>query len=563
MQSQKNIITRSTPLTLLYWFGHCGLTVLGFIPRALIWLCRALLHFLRDLLHGILRILRWLKRILLTPVKLHNLTSQAAYDTWQKTKGKGIPAHIGAVFKMLGLMFFSENGILVPFFKFAAPLICCAFLWSLISYGTSLDYVISVDYLDKPLGYIEKESDFYTAQQIVMKRLSYTEEEYEISFQRSFRLELSDQTETCLTATQLADRILQRANIQLCTGYGVYIEDEFYGTVGDITPIQAALSRQLSEYSTMLGGEYDDLRYAKEVRYEEGTFLAENLTDPNEIAKRFTETKDTFRTYTVREGDTVYNIANRYTTDADTLRKVNEELPDVPEPGTRVKVPVTTHFIPIIYKKTTDMTSFIDYDTVEVETMTLSVGTRKKLTNGVRGEKLNTVQLTYTDGAESERKVLRTQLKAEPVNEEIGVGIYEAKPSSTQTVLTGSGKFSWPLDGGRISDVFGGTRNHGGIDLAAPGGTNIYAADDGVVSVSRLSPSYGNYIIIDHADGTQTLYAHCSLLIAAVGQEVKRGQCIALVGTTGDSTGNHLHFEVRVDGMRFDPALFLRVNAGD
>lgn len=563
LQKRHTADLRSIPLSVFAWLGSCGIAALGIVPRIFRRLCRMAVSFFRDLLHGILRILRWCKRILLQPVKLHGLTAEAAYAVWKEAEGKGTAARIAAILKMGSLLLFSENGILLPFFRFAAPVLCCAFLWSLISYGTSLNYVISVDYLGTPIGTIEKESDFSAAQQIVLRRLSYTDEDYQISFQRAFRLELSDGTKPCLTATQLADRMLQCADIELCTGYGVYVGEEFFGAVSSTEPIQDALAEALSEYSLMLEADIDSIGYAKEIRFEEGTFLANNLTDADALAKKLTAKTETSRTYTVQQGDTIYGIANRFTTDADTLREMNPELEDLPETGTRISVPIISHFIPIVYKKTAKLTSFIDFDTVEIETMTLPIGTKRTLTPGVRGEKLNTVQITYTDGAESDRKVMRTQLMAEPINEEIGVGIYEAHPLSTQTVMTGSGRFSWPLDGGYVSDPFGAGRNHSGIDLAAPAGTSIYAADDGVVSVSRLSPSYGNYIIIDHSDGMQTLYAHCSLLIAAVGQEVKRGQCIALVGTTGNSTGNHLHFEVRVDGMRFDPALFLRVNADD
>lgn len=563
MYMDKRTEPRSTPLSVIGWLGSCGLAVLGIVPRGIRLFCRGAVRFFRDLVHGILRILRWFKRMLLSPVRLHGLTAEAAYNAWQKAKGKGALAHIGAVLRIAGLLLFSENGILRPFLRFAAPVLCCAGLWSVISYGTSLNYVISVEYLGEPIGVIEKESDYNAAQQIVLKRLSYTDEEYEISFQRAFQLTLSDGSEPCMTASQLADKMLQCADIDLCTGYGVYVGEDFYGAVRDPEPIKAALSKQLSEYSNQLGFDIDDIGYAKEIRYEEGTFLANNLTNAYNVAAKLTKKQETRRTYIAKDGDTIFGIANRFTTDADTLRALNPEMEDVPEKGRHITVPVQTHFIPIVYKKTAKVTSFIDYDTVEIETMTLPIGVRETLTPGVRGEKLNTVQITYTDGAESERKILWTQLVAKPVDEEIGVGIYEAHPRSTTTVMCGSGRFSWPLDGGYVSDPFGAGRNHSGIDLAAPAGTNIYAADDGVVTISRLSPSYGNYIIIDHGDGFQTLYAHCSLLIAAVGQEVKRGQCIALVGTTGNSTGNHLHFEVRVDGVRFDPAMFLRVNAGD
>ena len=99
---------------------------------------------------------------------------------------------------------------------------------------------------------------------------------------------------------------------------------------------------------------------------------------------------------------------------------------------------------------------------------------------------------------------------------------------------------------------------HRGIDIGMPMGTPICATKDGTVSTSLYSNgSYGYYIILDHGDGIQTLYAHCSELLVSVGDVVTKGQVIAKVGSTGNSTGPHVHFEVRINGERVDPLPYL------
>lgn len=98
---------------------------------------------------------------------------------------------------------------------------------------------------------------------------------------------------------------------------------------------------------------------------------------------------------------------------------------------------------------------------------------------------------------------------------------------------------------------------HTGLDLAASGGSPIKAAYSGKVIKAEYSQGYGNYILISHGQGTETLYAHCSTLKAEVGDTVGKGDTIALVGSTGNSTGNHLHFEVRKNGVRLDPVYAL------
>ena len=132
--------------------------------------------------------------------------------------------------------------------------------------------------------------------------------------------------------------------------------------------------------------------------------------------------------------------------------------------------------------------------------------------------------------------------------------------------------YLWPLSGSYnvLSSLFGPRRhpvthkpgNHSGIDIPAPSGTKIYAAKSGVVTTSKLgsgsSWAYGEHVVISHSDGTSTLYAHMSARNVTQGQTVKQGAVIGYVGTTGRSTGNHLHFEVRVHGDRRDPLSYFK-----
>lgn len=98
---------------------------------------------------------------------------------------------------------------------------------------------------------------------------------------------------------------------------------------------------------------------------------------------------------------------------------------------------------------------------------------------------------------------------------------------------------------------------HTGIDFAAPAGTHIYAWKDGKVIKASWGGSYGNFIIIQHNDGTVSRYAHCSGYNCSVDQQVSKGQIIGYVGTTGNSTGNHLHFEIQINGSFVNPLNYL------
>lgn len=154
--------------------------------------------------------------------------------------------------------------------------------------------------------------------------------------------------------------------------------------------------------------------------------------------------------------------------------------------------------------------------------------------------------------AEVEELLLKKQKELEKQRQESGQDSYSG----------GDGTLRWPLMiAGRISSYFGprtsptagASSYHKGIDIAAASGTPIVAAGDGSVIISTYSSSAGNYIMLSHGNGLYTVYMHCSRLLVGVGENVKKGQQIATVGSTGISTGAHLHFGVSVSGEYVNP----------
>ena len=139
---------------------------------------------------------------------------------------------------------------------------------------------------------------------------------------------------------------------------------------------------------------------------------------------------------------------------------------------------------------------------------------------------------------------------------------YKANGSSAADSTFSASNFIWPLPGfSRISSPYGSRWGgfHSGMDITGGGvfGANIVAAASGTVIQATSHYSYGNYVIVDHGGGYSTLYAHASKLLVSIGQQVHQGQNIALVGSTGNSTGPHLHFEVRVNGSHKNPANYV------
>ncbi|HEX2953945.1 MAG TPA: peptidoglycan DD-metalloendopeptidase family protein [Bacillota bacterium] len=138
------------------------------------------------------------------------------------------------------------------------------------------------------------------------------------------------------------------------------------------------------------------------------------------------------------------------------------------------------------------------------------------------------------------------------------------KTERTDGIRLGTGKMIWPVRG-RIASPFGyryhpilhRQKYHNGLDIAVPSGTPVLAADSGVVLVSGWRGGYGNYVAIDHGNGISSAYGHNSVLLVRVGDKVVRGQVIAKSGSTGLSTGPHVHFEIRIKGQPANPMPYL------
>ncbi|HQB63518.1 MAG TPA: peptidoglycan DD-metalloendopeptidase family protein [Sedimentibacter sp.] len=229
--------------------------------------------------------------------------------------------------------------------------------------------------------------------------------------------------------------------------------------------------------------------------------------------------------------------------------------------------------IQLIVKSDVDLLKTINEQKTQVEELKIEQETRRHELTAIIND-LSSKQyevLTVSRSKESYMvslqdnidEIIRQEAAMEKQSKKIESDILAAQ----RAVEYAGGELLYPLPGhyritspygGRIHPITGVWSNHGGTDIAAPNGTNILSSNDGVVIFAGYHYSYGNYIIVDHGGGIATLYAHCSRLLAYEGQAVSKGDPIALVGSTGESTGNHLHYEVRVNGVRKNPMDYLK-----
>ncbi len=201
----------------------------------------------------------------------------------------------------------------------------------------------------------------------------------------------------------------------------------------------------------------------------------------------------------------------------------------------------------------------VPYETVTTRTSSKRAGYVAVTTAGVKGVNQKEEIITYVNGVQTSCQTVSDTVVSKPVNEVRVVGT--GKSSYSTVVHNASTKgYVWPLAvKGVITSYWGDGRNHKGLDIAAPAGTEILAAQAGTVVSAGWNGDYGYNVVIDHGNGVQTRYAHSRKLHVKKGDKVSQGQFIAEVGTTGQSTGNHVHFEVIINGVRYNPAPYLGI----
>ena len=538
---------------------RAGLSTVKFTAALLLWIFRTIMLIaaeLFDLIKGLGRGLLWLFHDLTHSLRNRNQKNKELQIAVSKAKKEGDRrSYISALARFAASYLFGEGGICYTAFNYILPIISFAFLLGVIRYGLGLEYGINVEFNGKDIGIITEEAEFDRAEHEALQRIHYSSED-NIETSANFSLKIISENDRILTSEQLANKMLEASDEELAEAYGIYIDGEFIGAVPEKEPVEEALDEHLLTYH--VDGNVKDITYKNKIEYAKGIYLASSIVDTKETIRKLTSSVSKRVVYIAKPGDTAVKVCQKYNMNIADFRSLNPLFADDVKPGVMLNVKETESYLPIQYVIETEMLSLLKYETIEVETSSLNVGSRKVLVEGSNGEKHTTYEITYVDGIERSRKVISSKVTREPVVEEIGIGIYSAHPDSKDTVLTGTGEFGWPVNGGYISDPFLSDRNHKGLDIAAPGGTEIYAAADGVVIAAGWnSGGYGNVVQIAHDDGYQTVYGHMSSVLVSTDQEVRRGQLIGLVGTTGNSTGNHCHFEVRYLGVCKNPANYL------
>lgn len=201
----------------------------------------------------------------------------------------------------------------------------------------------------------------------------------------------------------------------------------------------------------------------------------------------------------------------------------------------------------------------IPFSTVTEKTSSQVIGYSAVKVAGQNGIERKTERVVTLNGVESERTLVSDETVSSPVDKVVVIGTAHSLASASQRKAASGAGFVFPLPKGSwtVSSYYGDGRSHKAVDLAAKKGTSIFAAKGGTVTFAGSNGNYGQLIVIDHGNGLVTRYAHASAIFVSKGETVTAGQVIGQVGSTGYSTGNHLHFEVLSCGKNVDPAPYI------
>ena len=431
-----------------------------------------------------------------------------------------------AVFMMLILVYGSVASMNLTFAK------------QVIANGTPVGIVTDVDAFEQKVNKMEEELE-------VLSEGDFTEQADIVYITR-----ICHQSD--ITPDEEIMQNMMATYEETSPAYALYVD----GVLVCATKERQDLTTVLDNYKKEFYVEGAAVGFYQNVEIKEEYVPVAYLCSSESVYEAITKTEEEQIEYTVQENDTMWDIANRNNISVDDIMALNPDMTDLIKPGDILILNETEPLLQVKASYTETVEMPIPYEVETVYDDSVRKGLKTVVIQGVDGEKMVTQEVVLVNGKQAEIIVKDEVVLKEPIKGKIkegtkiisgmGTGSFMRPTYGTITARYGSGGSRW--SSGR----------HTGLDFAASTGTSIVASDSGRVTFAGWKGSYGYTVIIDHGNGYETYYAHCSKLHVSVGEKVNRGDLIARVGSTGNSTGSHCHFEIRYNGVTKNPENYLR-----
>lgn len=476
----------------------------------------------------------------------------------RKQQGFGAAVRAGGHYFISGIR---RNVKLLPrMAMYLLPLAAFGLFFTVYTGAIAQPYALAVQVNDQTVGYVANEDVFNSARDDVQQRINYAgTDKTEWTIEPTFTLSVAHHV---LDENEMANAILRNSSDEISEGTALYLDDQLTAVCADGDALRSYIDSLIEPYENT-----DDpnttVGFNKAVTLEEGIYFNESFEDYNDITSMLSGVQQAEKIYTVQNGDTLWAIAQKNDLTFKELCALNTNFKGAPltetsniQVGDQLIVTKQEATLEVRITKIEVRQEEIPFTTETTQSNEYTKGTTKTLQEGENGLRNVTLKNVYdTNGALVEQTVLSTETVKEPVTKKVVVGT--KKVTKSTKYITGSGQFLWPVPNYRYCSRWYGGR-HKGVDICAPAGTPIYATASGTVTKAGYNRAgagnnYGYSVIISHSGGYTSVYAHCLSLTVHAGQTVRQGQLIGYVGSTGRSTGNHCHFEIRHNGSYIPP----------
>ncbi len=468
--------------------------------------------------------------------------------------GESVIKYTKISFKILKTIIMFIPKSFVRDFSYWAPAISAVGMLVLILSTNFYALALKVTIGGETVGYVSNESEFSSV-------VSEVEDKLGNSIGENYVMKTTPEYSFAIVGKDkiLEDKMYSDVYSAVCEEigehYGLYVDGTLIAATEDESVLNNILNELKAPYQT--GVENESVEFVADVEIKKGIYAPSYFIDEKDIRAKFSASTNP-RYYIIQEDDYLSDICKATGLTRSQIYALNPELDDRRlVPGRKVNISQPDVYLGIKIVKTVSYTEEIDYQIKRIEDSSLYKTQTKVKTAGRKGEKAITAQITYIDGAQVSKKVISSTVTREPVTREIYVGT-KALPVTTSP-LAGTGTFIRPISGGYVSCAYGGYRGHVGVDLTMSGayGKPVYATASGTVISAGWSGGYGKCVKLRHANGYTSWYAHMSSIDVSVGQSVYQGQQVGRIGSTGNSTGPHLHFELRINGSPVNPMRYI------
>lgn len=413
----------------------------------------------------------------------------------------------------------------------------------------------------------EPTDDEAAGEETTMSSLNLEGEKYALTTSAKYSLSVVRKIDLATEEDLYAD-VYNAVSELVGKNWGLYIDGELKAASENRQHLDVILNEIKAPYETDEAN--SRIEFVEDVVIKKGMFSSDMLKDEAGLRAMFETDSDNPAYYICQDGDYMSTIAAKFDMTTAQLRALN---PNVEETaiyeGLKLNIAAPDIYLRVKTVKTEVYTESVDFSVKRENDSSMYVGNTKVKTQGVKGQKEVTAEVTYIDGKRVGKQVVDSHIIKKPVDKVILVGTKKRSYSSGGGYVSGnfsqgsgssSGSLTNPLAGSYVSCGWYGYSGHRAVDLCLRGGTlnaPIRAADGGTVIFSGWAGGYGNMIKIQHSGGMVTAYAHLNSRFVQVGDKVSKGQTIGRAGSTGNSTGPHLHFEVIINGTRVNPMNYL------